>query len=215
MAQTDGNWGGVLLAALLTGEAPTPAPGGGWDAGDWLTSWSPFPLAAVITIGVSVILYRRQRSDTTTAMQRRDQLEAHRTLLAEIQRVTDVLGPFTYGVLTEGEIDGLNLNSLANTLYDAGNDARFTDSDRQSLQIPISRIQMWVSDIETSTPPNVEDIEFALRHSDVTKQAQELHRVIMKFVRAAHYQRRKVGNAESQLKAVHQLVERRIATLGG
>ena len=140
MAQTDGNWGGVLLAALLTGEAPTPAPGGGWDAGDWLTSWSP--LVAVITIGVSVILYRRQRSDTTTAMQRRDQLEAHRTLLAEIQRVTDVLGPFTYGVLTEGEIDGLNLDSLANTLYDAGNDARFTDSDRQSLQIPISRIQM-------------------------------------------------------------------------
>ena len=185
-------------------------PGGGWDAGDW----SPL-VVAVIAIGVSVILYRRQRSDTTTAMQRRDQLEAHRTLLAEIQRATDVLGPFTYGVLTEGEIDGLNLNSLANTLNDAGNDARLTDSDRQSLQIPISRIQMWVSDIETNTPPNVEDIEFALRHSDVTKQAQELHRVIMKFVRAAHYQRRKVGNAESQLKAVHQLVERRIATLGG
>ena len=210
MAQTDGNWGGGVLLAALIGEAPTPAPGGGWDAGDW----SPL-VVAVIAIGVSVILYRRQRSDTTTAMQRRDQLEAHRTLLAEIQRATDVLGPFTYGVLTKDEIDDLNLNSLANTLNDAGNDARFTDSDRQSLQMPISHIEMLVSGIDTISPPNVEDIEFALRRSDVAMQAQEMHRVAMKFVRAAHYQRRKVGNAESQLKAVRQLVERRITTLGG
>ena len=200
-----------MLAALI-GEAPTLAPGGGWDAGDWLTFWSVV-VAVVIPIGVSIILYRRQRSDTTTAVQRRDQLEAHRTLLAEIQRVTGVLRPFTYRVLTTDEIDGLNLNSLANTLHDAGTDARFTDSDRQSLQMPISLIQMCVSSIETFTPPNVEDIEFALRRSDVATQAREIHQVTMNFLRAAHCQRRMVDDAESQLKAVRQLVERRITTL--
>jgi len=78
--------------------------------------------------------------------------------------------------------------------------------------MPISLIQMCVSSIETFTPPNVEDIEFALRRSDAT-QAREIHQVTMNFLRAAHCQRRMVDDAESQLKAVRQLVERRITTL--